>query len=380
MNDCSKIGNLDGVDRNELQQADAAALTDRIGSLLAVVRSAEAEIGALLVEIESRGAPETFGYRSAAQLYAKLADVPKATAEAVMRRARAMHSPEGSPTESFAPATRIEASAGRLSTPMIDTIVKVLAKVPPEHREDTEYQLLLSASSEAGHRKVAALGSRLLADLPAPATADDEPATPEPATPPRKLSLRRRRSGTWELSGRFDDETGNRASALLDALAERRAAEEGEESRTPQERYGDAFSDAIDLALDSPDLPMQYGDRVQVLLPVPSEGFDTTQSTLDDTPTAGNQPHAGPATPAVKDETTESPTPAPVLVSVPAPTPPPGRLRRLITTGFRHAAPERSRRQLPQQPRPTTPRPGSSAPAPDRWQPDAAAHPPPAAA
>ncbi|MBE1498334.1 hypothetical protein H4696_005434 [Amycolatopsis lexingtonensis] len=355
------------MDTNDLQQADAAALTDRIGSLLAVVRSAEAEIGALLVEIESRGAPETFGYRSAAQLYAHLADVPKATADAVMRRARAMHSPEGGPTESFAPATKIAASAGQLSTPMIDAIVKVMAQVPPEHREDTEHQLLLSAASEAGHRKVAALGSRLLSELD---PGDAEPTAPEPATPPRKLSLRRKRSGTWELSGRFDDETGNRASALLDALAERRAAEEGEESRTSQERYGDAFSDAIDLALDSPDLPMQYGDRVQVLLPVPAEGFDTAQSTLDDTPAAENQTHAhadaDPVTPAATDETTESPAP--------------GRLRRLITTGFRHAGPERSRRRLPHQPQPTTPPPGPPRPAPDRWQPDTAAHQPPAAA
>src|SRR3569833_1201584 len=56
--------------------ADAMALADRISSLLTVVRSAEAEIGALLVEIESRGVLELFGYRSAARLLEHLADLP----------------------------------------------------------------------------------------------------------------------------------------------------------------------------------------------------------------------------------------------------------------------------------------------------------------
>ncbi len=35
--------------------SDAVAIADRIGELLACMRSAEAELGALLVEIEHRG-------------------------------------------------------------------------------------------------------------------------------------------------------------------------------------------------------------------------------------------------------------------------------------------------------------------------------------
>ena len=62
-------------------QADAVALADRVAALLTVVRSAEAEIGSLLVEIESRGVMELFGYRSVARLFEHLADVPKAAAE-----------------------------------------------------------------------------------------------------------------------------------------------------------------------------------------------------------------------------------------------------------------------------------------------------------
>ena len=147
---------------------------------------------------------------------------------------------------------------------MIDTIVGVMAQIPPEHRDGAE-QHLLTFASEAGHKQVAALGARILAHLDPDGAAPDET---EPATPSRELSLRRKRTGFWELNGRFDDETGARASALFDSLAQRHSPDEGPDLRSPLERYGDAFSDAIDLAYNSPDLPMQAGKRAHVMVAV----------------------------------------------------------------------------------------------------------------
>ncbi len=277
-------------------RADAGALADRISALLTVVRSAEAEIGALLMEIESRGVMELFGYRSVARLFEHLADVPKAAAESVVKRARALvpgRNLDGTPVPAVAPATGAAASDGRLSTPMIDTIVGVLGQVPLEHRDDAE-QHLLSFASEAGHKQVAALGARILAHLDPDGA---EPDTTEPAVPSRELSLRRKRTGVWELNGRFDDETGSRASALLDALAERRTTDEDPDLRSPLERYGDAFSDAIDLALNSPDLPMQAGERAHVMVAVSLQDLKSGigQATLGDTETTP-KPRAGRAT------------------------------------------------------------------------------------
>ncbi len=272
------------------------ALADRISALLTVVRSAEAEIGALLMEIESRGVMELFGYRSAARLFEHLADVPKAAAESVVKRARALvpgRSLDGTPVPAVAPATGAAASDGRLSTPMIDTIVGVLGQVPLEHRDDAE-QHLLSFAAGAGHKQVAALGARILAHLDPDGA---EPDTTEPATPSRELSLRRKRTGVWELNGRFDDETGSRASALLDSLAQRRTTEEGPDLRSPLERYGDAFSDAIDLALNSPDLPMQAGERAHVMVAVSLQDLKSGigQATLGGIATTP-KPRAGRAT------------------------------------------------------------------------------------
>jgi hypothetical protein len=284
------------MDRETVWQADAVALADRVSVLLTVVRSAEAEIGSLLAEIESRGVMELFGYRSVARLFEHLADVPKAAAETVVKRARALtpgRALDSTPIPAVAPATGAAAAEGRLSSPMIDTIVGVMTQIPPEHRDDAELHLL-SFASEAGHKQVAALGERILAHLDPDGAAPDET---EPAKPSRELSLRRKRTGFWELNGRFDDETGARASALFDALAQRHSAEEGPDLRSPLERYGDAFSDAIDLAFNSPELPMQAGERAHVMVAVSLADLKSSigQAMLGDTGTIPN-PAAGQVT------------------------------------------------------------------------------------
>ena len=76
---------------NASSSPEAVAFADRIGELLACMRSAEAELGALLVEIEQRGVMELFGYRSAARLLEHLADVPKPAAERLVKRARLLN-------------------------------------------------------------------------------------------------------------------------------------------------------------------------------------------------------------------------------------------------------------------------------------------------
>src|SRR3954462_12708871 len=101
--------------REAVWQADAAALADRVSTLLGVVRSAEAEIGSLLVEIESRGVMELFGYRSVARLFEHLADVSKAAADRVVKRARALNAGralDGSAVPAVAPATGVVAAGG----------------------------------------------------------------------------------------------------------------------------------------------------------------------------------------------------------------------------------------------------------------------------
>jgi hypothetical protein len=88
--------------------SDAVALADRIGELLACMRSAEAELGALLVEIEQRGVMELFGYRSAARLLEHLADVPKPAAERLVKRARLLNpgrNLDGTPIPALASAS-----------------------------------------------------------------------------------------------------------------------------------------------------------------------------------------------------------------------------------------------------------------------------------
>ncbi|HET6710792.1 MAG TPA: HNH endonuclease, partial [Amycolatopsis sp.] len=128
--------------------SEAVALADRIVELVASMRSAEAKLGALLVEIEQRGAMELFGYRSAARLLEHLADTPKPAAERLIKRARLVNpgrNLDGSPIPALAPATGAAVLAGRLSNPMIDVITNVLTQVPPEHCASAEANLLAFA-------------------------------------------------------------------------------------------------------------------------------------------------------------------------------------------------------------------------------------------
>ncbi|MGW3963527.1 hypothetical protein ACWED2_27175 [Amycolatopsis sp. NPDC005003] len=131
---------------------EAVAFADRIAEVLATMRAAEADLGALLVEIEQRGVLELFGYLSAARLLEQLADVPRSAAERLVKRARLVNpgrNLDGTPIPALAPATGVAARAGRLSAPMIDVITGVLADVPLEHRDHAEADLL-GFAEEAG--------------------------------------------------------------------------------------------------------------------------------------------------------------------------------------------------------------------------------------
>ncbi|EOD69710.1 HNH endonuclease signature motif containing protein [Amycolatopsis vancoresmycina] len=314
---------------------EAVVLADRIGELLATMRAAEASLGAVLVEIEQRGVRELFGYRSVVRLLEQLGDMPRSAAARVVKRARALNpgrDPDGGVVPALAPATAVAARAGRLSNPMIDVIVDALTDIPPERRDVVEAHLL-SFTGEAGYRQVA-LAARVL-----------EPGPVERAVPARELSLRRKRTGVWELHGRFDDETGTRASALLDALAQRRPADDGgADSRSPRERYGDAFSDAVDLASNSPDLPAQAGKRAPAhrsrprRVTVPISGIDLeTEAGQTTSGDGGRVSDAEARIPAGDSETVPA---APGENSDPLDL---DCLRRLISAGLRRSLERRDR-------------------------------------
>src|SRR3954453_21507676 len=115
-----------------LWQADAVALADRLGALFASIRSAEAEVGALLVEIERRGVLELFGYRSVPRLLEHLADVPKSSAERIVQRARALNPSvnlDGAPIPAIAAAAGVVARSGLLRNPRSEGVFGVLRGV-----------------------------------------------------------------------------------------------------------------------------------------------------------------------------------------------------------------------------------------------------------
>jgi hypothetical protein len=122
-----------------IRQSDAVALADRVSSLFACIRSAEAELGALLVEIEQRGVLELFGYRSVPRLLEHLADVPKSSAERMVKRVRAVNPGvqlDGTPIPALAAATGVAARSKKVtgvSSPMIPDRVSPSTSSDPLH-------------------------------------------------------------------------------------------------------------------------------------------------------------------------------------------------------------------------------------------------------
>jgi hypothetical protein len=158
-----------------------------------------------------------------------------------------------------------------------------------------------------------------------------EPDDTEPPTPERTASLRRnKRTGRWKLAAEFDDETGARAEALLEAHAQLRTGDDGPDLRGIDERRGDALSDIFDLALNGPDQPTQAGEHVHVMVGISLEDLQN-----------------GTGTASVGDEGAMSAAEArqhacdskviPVVLGGKSEPLDLGRLRRLISLGLRRA-------------------------------------------
>src|SRR5881227_2042799 len=208
---------------------------------LAAARAATARMGACLVEMDTRGIRDLFGYGSAATWLADTAGITPDEARKTLARAKALNAgrhPDGTPEPALAPLTGAAALEGALSNANIDLITTTLRKIPVDHREFAA-TTLVELARVAGPRQVRECADDLLArlDPDGPQPNDDDPGPQRPT-----LALRERKDGWWDLDGRVDPITGRRLRGTLDPLATPRPREEElPHLRSPAERDGDAF-------------------------------------------------------------------------------------------------------------------------------------------
>ncbi len=248
---------------------EATVFADRVRALFMARQRADAELGRVLAEIHRVG-PGIFGYGRVDRWLMDFLHLGQAEAETMDTRALALNpgrrNLDGSFEPALAPLTGIAAAEGVLGNTNLDLILKALAAIPREHHEDAEARLVAMAR-EAGPTEVRQVANQIVAY-----TNPDGPEPEEPARDPeRRCRLHKKRNGRWQLDAEVEDTAGEFMNAVLDALSQRRTGEDGPDTRSVAQRHGDALVDAFDLAMNSPELPTQAGERVHVTVTLPLE-------------------------------------------------------------------------------------------------------------
>ena len=231
------------------------------------MQRAQAELCATLAMVDNDRLAAAHGFGRISPWLKELTHVSDHQAAALLRRTAAFHPHrEGSSIiPALAPLTAEAAAAGELSDAHIDTIIEMLGEIPAAHHDTAEPHLLeMARLGDAA--QVRAAGQRILDHLNPDGTPDDDREPPEPE---RRCWLKKNRKGGWKLEADVDDLAGEFINATLDAMSQPRTGDDGPDLRDLTRRQGDALVDVFDMAMNSPELPTQAGERVHLTVTVP---------------------------------------------------------------------------------------------------------------
>ena len=234
------------------------------------MQRAQAELGKTLAEIGDAGAYQMFGYTSLSEWLAETGRLGTEHAKTLCARAVALNPRMelGNPVGALAPLTGAAAAEGLLGDGSIDAIVAAMRKIPGLHH-DTAEEHLLDLALVASPRQVRTAAKRIL-DLLCPDGPPPDDGEP-PRDPERTCRLHKKRNGDWHLEADVDAVSGEFMDSVIEALSKRRTGDDGPDTRSPAQRRGDAVVDVFAMAMNSPELPTQAGERVHVTVTLPFE-------------------------------------------------------------------------------------------------------------
>ena len=233
------------------------------------MQRAQAQLCATLAMVDNQGLAGAHGFGRVSSWLKELTHVGDYQAAGLLRRATAFHShPDGSNViPALAPLTAEAAAAGELSDANMDAIIEMLGQIPAGYHDSAEAHLLEMAR-QGDAAQVRTAGQRIMAHL--------SPDGPEPEDKPlrdpeRGCRLHKKRNGDWHLEADVDSMSGEFMDSVIDALSKRRTGDDGPDTRSPAQRRGDALVDVFSMAMNSPELPTQAGERVHVTVTLPFE-------------------------------------------------------------------------------------------------------------
>ncbi|MFI9452291.1 DUF222 domain-containing protein [Amycolatopsis sp. NPDC052450] len=254
----------------EWWRVDTATLHARKQELEIIKRQADAEQNAILAEINARGVRGCSGHSTLAALIFEDFRVTDKEASARADRVLALHPGPGiggGTVPPLAPLTAAAAAEGAIGGSQIDAIIRTLARIPATVAEEdvrAGEKILVDLARHAGPRQIARAGRRLLDKLDPDGK---EPRNEDPKDVRPEMRFVQHRDGTLGLKATLDLETYARLKSDLDPMAKPHKAINGvRDSRTQDERYGDAFTDYVRLKTTSRNLPGQAGEATHILV------------------------------------------------------------------------------------------------------------------
>ena len=169
---------------------------------------------------------------------------------------------------------RRAARDGVLSRQHLVVLDKTLGEAPEADRDKVEAALLEKAAEFDGAAP-RVIGQRILQLLDQDGKAPDDP---ELAEPKREFHYGSRKDGSVVFRGKIDPEAGAKLAALMSPLAKPTSAKD---TRTTEERQGDAFVEIIELAAGSEKLPEEGGERPHLALTMSLKDFLAQRGTAD---------------------------------------------------------------------------------------------------
>ena len=250
---------------------EALASSGRVRELLCVMQRAQAELGSALAEIGDAGAERMFGYTKLSEWLAETGHFNTRAAEVLCERAVALNPRMelGQPVPALAPLTGAAAAEGLLSDGNIDAIIEAMRKIPGLYHDSAERHLV-DLALQASPRQVRTAANRIL-DLLCPDGTEPDDDDPPPRDPERTCLLKKKRNGDWHLEADVDSMSGEFMDSVIEALSKRRTGDDGPDTRSPAQRRGDALVDVFAMAMNSPELPTQAGERVHITVTLPFE-------------------------------------------------------------------------------------------------------------
>ncbi|MCP3801484.1 HNH endonuclease [Allokutzneria sp. A3M-2-11 16] len=221
-----------------------------------LVTAASAELAA---EAETRSLHLKHGCRTLAVL---LRDAMVLSPYEARHRARLVHDLPS------LPETRKALQEGEIQAEHVFVISDTLRAIPAEVRTEAEAALAGHARS-LNHKELEKAGRHLRALVDPDGVFREE----QEAIAKRDLTIFRKPNGSIGLRGVLDPEAAEAFLAAMHALAKPRTVDGVKDERRTGQRYADALTDMVRMAMACGKLPSSGGERAQVIVTISYEAF-----------------------------------------------------------------------------------------------------------